>query len=278
MEQIENFLSSHPYAAETERTYRNILEQFLLEEQNPQTITVSGLVTYIKSKTRWKNARQRVAVSCIKTFLSWTYGQSHPALNAKIKRIGGRVPRTITMQQLEILQASFDTTTAKGARDLAITSTLADTALRLSEICNLQQADTDTEHGVLQALVKGGKWRFAIFTPYTAADIEHWKLFRERINPRGHLFVHHQTGEPLTPGGLSSIIREWGRKVGFEISAHDFRRGFATMGSENGAPHRAIMAGGGWTHESMITMYTRRFDLEAMRQWLPMSKISRERV
>lgn len=276
MEQIENFLSSHPYAAETERTYKDILKQFTLEI-NPQTLTASGLINYVKSKG-WENARQRLAVSCIKTYLSWSHGQSHPALTARIKRIEGRVPRTLTLDQLQTLQSSFDTTTAKGARDLAITSTMADTALRLSEICNLQQADTDTEHGVLQALVKGGKWRFAIFTPLTAADIELWKTFRSRLNPRGHLFTHHQTGEPLTPGGLSSIIREWSRKVGFEISAHDFRRGFATIGSENGAPHRALMAGGGWTHESMVTKYTRRFDLEAMRPWLPMTKITRERV
>lgn len=171
------------------------------------------------------------------------------------------------------LLASFDRHTAKGARDLAIASLLLDTGLRESEVCRLQQADTDTEHKVLQVLVKGGSWEFAVFSDDTAAAIEHWKRFRERLNPRGFLFVHCKTGEGLTAPGLYSVVKAWGKSIGVTLAPHDFRRGFATLASEGGAPDRVIMEGGRWKSTQMVTRYTRALKLETMRQWLPMSKL-----
>lgn len=269
---IQTFLSSHPYAETTKRTYQDILSQILKSIRDPATISASELLHLIQSKG-WGNSRQCVALAATQKFLRWKYGQSHPALSARLKRIRGKMPRTITQDIAEILLPSFDRHCAKGARDLAIASLMIDTGLRESEICNLQQADTDTEKRILQALVKGGSWEFAIFTEETAAHIEHWKRFRERLNPQSFLFVSTVTGNGLTPGGLYSIVREWGNKIGMPLGVHDFRRGFATIASEGGAPDRLIMEGGRWKSTQMVMRYTRALRLEKMRPWLPMKRI-----
>ena len=275
MDTISNFLAQNGYAKTTERTYTDILSQFLRDTPDLKAITASQLVHYVSSKESWGNARQCVAVACIKSFLAWQFGQNHTALTARIKRIKGKVPRFITTETALLLLSSFNPYTTKGARDLAICSLLLDTGLREAEICRLQQADTDTEHRKLQVLVKGGSWEWAIFTEETAVHIERWKSFREKLNPHGHgfLFVHSQTGKGITPEGLYSIVNAWGKNIGVKIGVHDFRRGFATIASENGASDRLIMAGGRWKSTQMVTRYTRGLRLEAMRPWLPMSKL-----
>jgi len=270
---VQEFLAENAYAAATKRTYSDILARFIEEVDHPEELTAGRLILYLEGRENWGNARKRLALACIKQYLSWAYGSSHPARNARIKIIESKMPRTITKNQMTNLMASFDPYTPKGARDLALSSILLDTAIRESELCRLQQADTNTERMMLQVLVKGGRWRWAIFSDETAAHVERWKRYREQLNPQGFLFVNIKTGEGLTAGGLQSIVREWGRRAGFKLSPHDFRRGFATIGSENGAPHRALMAGGGWLYEGMVTKYTRSFELEAMRKWLPMNSL-----
>jgi integrase len=266
---LNEFLSSFSYAATTKRTYADILSRFLSEIEKPQDLTASGLVNYIENKTQWGNARRQLAIAAIRKFLTWRYGQSHPAIRARIKRTQSRVPRTISRKILDLLLASFDRNTPKGARDLAIAGLLIDTGLRESEICRIQQADLDSEKRTLQVVVKGGNLEWAVFAPATAADIEHWKIFRQTLNPRGALFVHVQTGEPLKASGLQSIVREWGKRIGVKMSPHDFRRGMATIMSENGAPDRQIMEAGRWHSVGMVQRYTRAVKLEAVRQWLP---------
>lgn len=271
---VQTFLDSHPYAATTKRTYADVLDQVMAQIKDPAALSASRLLAIIQS-FGWGNSRQCVALAASQKYLAWKYGQSHPALSARLKRIRSKMPRTISQETAEILLASFDRHSAKGARDLAVASLLLDTGLRESEICNLQQADTDTERRILQALVKGGSWEFAIFSDETAAHIEHWKLFRQRLNPRGHLFVSTVTGEGLTPSGLYSIVREWGRSINVTLGVHDFRRGFATIASEHGAPDRLIMEGGRWKSTQMVTKYTRAVRLEKMRPWLPTTKLKR---
>lgn len=272
MNNVEGFLSSHPFSDMTKRTYLHILTRFSAEVESPAVMTAAELVRWV-DKSEWGNARRCVAVACVKKYLAWAYGQLHPALGAKIKRIRGKVPRTMRKEQVLDLLASFDTMSAKGARDLAIASLLLDTGLRESEVCRLKQADTDTEHRILQVLVKGGAWEFAVFSEETSAYIEHWKRYRERLNPQGFLFVHSKTGEGITPEGLYSIVNAWGKKIGVKMSPHDFRRTFATIASESGAPDRVIMEGGRWKSTQMVTRYTRALKLESMRNWLPMSKL-----
>ncbi len=263
---LENFLSSHPYAEETKKTYTDILRRLLLQE--PHNLTAPTLLQFIASQ-HWGNARSCLALAASKKYIAWAYGQSHPALSARIKRIEGKPQRALTSETASQLLASFNSQTAKGSRDLSIAALALDTGLRESELCRLQQADTDTEHRVLQILVKGGQWKAAIFGEETAAYIERWKDFRKSINPKGELFCNIFTGNGLTPQGLQSIVKQWGRRIGIKLSPHDFRRSFAVLATEAGAPERVLMEGGRWSDAKMIQRYTRTLKLEAMRKYLP---------
>lgn len=273
MDTIELFLSTHPYSNTTKRTYRDVLTQ-VLNQCDPAHVTAGELLKLL-NKSEWGNSRQCVALAATQKFLRWKYGADHPALQAKLKRIQGKPQRALTPAQALELLASFDTYTSKGARDLAICALALDTGLRAAEICNLQQADTDTERGVLQVIVKGGQWEAAVFSSETAQHIERWKSFRKIADGHGHLFTHTHTGRALTPEGLYNIIEGWGKRISLKLSPHDLRRSFAVIATENGAPERTLMAGGRWSNSQMISTYTRTLKLESMRKFLPVPAITK---
>jgi integrase len=273
IEDIENFLSSaHPYAESSKRTYRDVIPHILNKVQDLACLTAAELIRLL-SQSGWGNSRQCVALAAIKRYLAWYYGNHHPALSAKLKREVGRPQRALDLETALKLLASFDPYTPKGARDLSICSLALDTGMRESELCRLQQADVDTEHGVLQVLVKGGQWEAAIFSAETAAHIERWKQFRKIADGQGFLFTNIHTGEGLTPEGLYSIVREWGRKIGIQLSVHMFRRSMAVIGTLNGAPERSLMEMGRWKSSTMIKRYTRTLRLENLREFLPMKRL-----
>lgn len=274
---IDNFLSSFPYASTTKRTYADILTRFLADVAAPQSINAGQLTNWLEKDTGWGNARQRLGLACIRKYLAWAHGNLHPALSARIKYIEGEPLRSMTQEVVDILLASFDRHSIKGARDLAIASTLLQTGFRSSELCRLKQEFTNTEHGFAQVLVKGGKWRFGLINPDTCAHIEHWKRFRENINPQdGRMFVSLKSnckGKSLTSEGLNRIIRTWGEKLEIEMSPHDFRRSLATIGSENGGNDIGMMEAGGWKSPDVYKRYTRNYRLESVRRFLPSTKL-----
>jgi len=264
---LSNFLASFPYADSTRRTYRDILSRILARSQDLARMTASELLE-ILDQSGWGNARQCLALAATQKYLGWKFGKSHPALSAKLKRIQGKPQRSLSPEVALKLLASFDAYTAKGARDLAICMLALDTGLRESELCRLQQADTDLEHRVLQVIVKGGQWEAAAFGMNTAAHIERWLHYRKIADGLGFLFTHTKTGKGLTPEGLYSIVREWGWRIGIELSPHDLRRSMAVMGVLNGASERSLMEMGRWKSSTMIKRYTRTLRLEQVRKYL----------
>lgn len=276
---VSEFLAENAYAPSTERTYRDILSR-LLSEFPSLDLTSADLLSFL-SRQGWGDARQCLGLAACRKFIGWQCGQNHPALSARKKRTVGKPQRALDAGTAARLLALFDRHSPKGARDLAIASLALDTGLRCSELCRLQNADTDTEHGVLQVLVKGGQWKAAVFSIDTAAAIQHWCEFRKTLRPQGFLFVNtvpgKRQGRGLTPEGLFSIVETWGLQLGIKLSPHDFRRSFATLATLNGAPERVLMEGGRWNHSEMIQRYTRTLRLEAMRAYLPVPKLDKSR-
>ena len=271
---IEEFLAAHPYADTTKHTYRNVIPRVLALLNEPASATAAELIQAVQA-TGWGNARQCLALHATRKYLTWTYGNKHPARHAKLKRIQGKLQRTVTPKLMLDLMATFNRYTPKGARDLALCSLMLDTGLRESEICNIQLADVDLDRRTLQVIVKGGQWESAIFSSETAAHIEHWLKLRVIQDGKNALFTstRQRIGKPISPRGLQSIVREWGKFLGVPLSPHDFRRGMAVTAAMGGASELLIMLNGRWKSTDMVRRYTRGLRLEAMRDYLPLEKL-----
>lgn len=266
-DEIDEFLASNTYADSTKRTYTDLLTR-LITKTDPASLTAAGLVKFVQSQ-KWGNNRQCLALAASQQFIRWKFGHQHPALNARLKRTTGKPQNSLDQNTALKLLASFNPWTPKGARDLAIAALAIDTGLRASELCRLQLDHIDLVRNSLQVIVKGGAWEAAIFTPQAGARVAHWLAFRTAAEGTKSLFVNIQTGKQITVEGLRSIVKVWGKNIGIDLTTHDFRRTFAVLATEEGAPERTIMDGGRWKTSQMVKRYTRNLRLEAMRQYLP---------
>ena len=175
--EVVRFLASHPYSAATCETYRRILVE-VVKLDDLADLDAAGLVQFVQSHSHWGNSQQWVALCACRKFLAWQFGASHPALSARIKRIRSRRQRTLTVASASDLLASFDTSSPKGCRDLALCALGLDTGLRCSEFCRLKLVDVDLSAHNLQVIVKGGQWGTGIYSVQTAQYLIAWLAFR----------------------------------------------------------------------------------------------------
>lgn len=270
-EDVERFLASDAYSDTTRESYRRVLLS-LVELPTLAELDAVGLLEFVNRPT-WGNSQQYVAMCACKRFLRWRFGIHHPALSARIKRVRSKRQRRLDTDQTLRLLLSFDPSTPKGSRDLALTALALDTGLRVSELCRLRLADVDLDSCSLQVIVKGGQWGYGVFSPDTAACIRGWLAFYCPAPGVESLFVSTRTGRPLTREGLQTIMKRWGERLGFRLSPHDLRRTFATLTTLNGAPTRIVQIAGRWQSIEMVELYTRDLDPAAITPYLPVSRL-----
>jgi len=276
---LENFLSSHRYSDATKETYRYILKKLIRHDFT--TWSATDLLLFVAQPT-WGNSMQYVALNASKKFIAWMHGQQHPALNARLKRIKPKKGRSLDIDQVTELLASFDPYTAIGARDLALAALAFDTGLRSSELALVKLADVDLEHRTLQVIVKGGNWGFAIYSRETAAYIDRWLTFRKPADGVNNLFVslreNKTKGRALTKHGMKCIFHKWGINLNWKLSPHVARRSFGNIASSLGSPTSVTMAAGRWTSEEAFKRYQLEITARNIEPYLPVSNALKPRV
>jgi len=270
---VSNFLASRTYSPATKSTYAYVLEQML---SHPfKDWGASDLLNFVHRES-WGNSMQYVALNACKAFIKWSLGHSHPALSARLKRVQPKPQRSLNSVQVLDLLASFDTYTPIGARDQCLVAVAIDTGLRVSELARIQLANVDIEHRTILVITKGGQWQYAVYSPETAAILDRWLSYRKPADGCNSLFISLQKnkrrGKPLTKCGIQTLFKRWGQSLGFKLSPHDARRGFATISTTNGAPSRIVQAAGRWSDISMVERYTRSIEAQAIQPYLPMHK------
>lgn len=148
-----------------------------------------------------------------------------------------------------------------GLRNLALVSLLVDSGLRAAEICRLQVENVDLKLGLLVVVMKGGDEDIACFGETTAKRLEEWLGVQVAADGIETVFVSVggiTPRQPLTTSGLRNILRRLGEKAGVKgVSPHAFRRAFACISTEAGAPSRVVQAIGGWNDIRMVERYTK---------------------
>lgn len=266
---VNEFLSAFPFSDSTRKTYGYIAED--LVRLDVRNWSAADLVRYVE-RPEWGSSHRYVVLCAARKFIEWQFGAKHPALAARVRRLKGRRQRVLDADAALRLLASFDPSSIKGARDLALSAVALDTGLRVSELCRLRLADVDFTKRRLQVICKGGKWGEAMFSAATAAHVERWLAMRPGKAPTVFCSTRDPFA-PLTVEGLQVIVRRWGEVLGVKLSPHDLRRTFATLAVMNGAPTRVVQVAGRWSDVAMVELYTRSLDGAAIEPYLPVSRL-----
>lgn len=232
----------------------------------------------------WSPATVKQAVGAARAFFRWCYEEgiidSDPGRALRVPKVPKRVQRTITAGEVALLLGACDLNTAKGARDAAIVLLLVDTGLRASEVCRCEVTKLELERRRLVVRVKGGHDGLARFGKATAWRLAAWLNVRSSVAVEGigNVFVSvggNTPGRALTVRGLRSVLGRLGDVAGVAgVTTHAFRRGFACITHQLGAPSRQVMGVGRWAHIREVERYTRSLEIEGFYdRWSPADHI-----
>ena len=206
------------------------------------------------------------AVACYRGFYRFLVvsgrRDDNPAGDLRAPRAWKTLPKFLSIDEVDRLLESPDTTEPRGVRDRALIELLYATGLRVSEMVNLRQQDLNLESGYLTCTGKGRKQRLVPVGDEAAGWLTRYvrearpALLKKRSSPR--LFVNARGGPALTRVGLWKILKAYGKQAGVQgrLSPHVLRHSFATHLLERGADLRAIQMMLGHSDLSTTQIYT----------------------
>lgn len=186
--------------------------------------------------------------------------ESNPVELLQAPRMGRKLPRWLSFDEVESLLNSPDVGTLRGRRDLAMLHTMYAAGLRVSELVSIKLADVDRQQGVLSVLGKGGKRRFVPLTPIALTLIDRYITVDRPVHAeeRDQVLYVSPRGGPLTRQGFWKIIGNYALAAGISrrISPHQLRHSFATHLLERGADLRVVQAMLGHADIATTEIYT----------------------
>ena len=171
-----------------------------------------------------------------------------------------KLPSTLSIEEVELMIETPDTTTVLGIRNRAILEVMYATGLRVSELVELKMRDLHLSLGLLQTIGKGDKERIL---PLGDLAIQWINTYLEESRPflvkgaEEHLFVNHH-GSRLSRQGIWKNLKQIVREAGITktVTPHTLRHSFATHLLENGADLRIVQELLGHADISTTQIYT----------------------
>lgn len=187
--------------------------------------------------------------------------RDNPALLIKTPRIMKKIPRVLTVEEVERLITSPDISTEIGLRDRAMLELMYATGMRISEMLDLQVHRMNLEEGFLVVHGKGEKQRIVPFGRQACDFLERYlEKARPALLKKGetpHVFLNHRGGR-MSRQGFWKIVKKYALLAGIErsIKPHTLRHCFATHLLAGGADLRVVQTLLGHADISTTQIYT----------------------
>lgn len=187
--------------------------------------------------------------------------ETNPMQYIDMPKKAKHLPDTLSIEEVERLLETPNTSTLLGLRNRAILETMYATGLRVTELIQLKMADLHLEMGLIQTIGKGNKERIIPIGDMAAKWITYYlkdsrpKLLKEKESDILFLNFH---GDALTRQGIWKNIKAIVTEAGIqkEVTPHTLRHSFATHLLENGADLRMVQELLGHASISTTQIYT----------------------
>ena len=232
-----------------------------LEESGlePGAVRAADIIDYLSARSDALSKRSQARLlSALRSFFDWMILEGavkeNPCDGVDAPKIGRYLPEVLSVQEVDDIIASVDTSTPSGLRDRAILEVLYGCGLRVSEAVNLKISNIYSKEGFLRIVGKGDKERIVPLGEMAAEALDAW--FGARTEPckgfKDTVFLN-RFGRSLSRVSMFNMVKKQALIAGVtkEISPHTFRHSFATHLVENGADLRAVQEMLG--HESILT-------------------------
>jgi integrase/recombinase XerD len=260
-------------AKNTIQSYERDLKQYELYIKNVENLhhiqdidrqTIVQYIYFLKEQGRAETTIARTIAS-IRAFhqfaLREKLAEKDPSVHLDIPKKAKRLPKVLSMQEVEALLAAPKENDHFSIRNRAMLETLYATGMRVSELINLTVTDTHLTMGFVRCIGKGNKERIIPLggeaTKALQRYLEQCRLSLMKKHRHDVLFVNHH-GKPLSRQGFWKILKQLAEKANINkpLTPHTLRHSFATHLLENGADLRAVQEMLGHVDISTTQIYT----------------------
>jgi integrase/recombinase XerD len=185
----------------------------------------------------------------------------NPAAEVDLPRRHRRLPRSLSLGEVERLIDAANGVTPRSLRDRALVELLYGAGLRVSEAVGLERGDVDLEGRTVRCIGKGDKERVVPLGTQAAAALRRYLARGRPYLDRRHrpeLFLNAQGGG-LTRAGAFLVLRRLAAGAGLEperVHPHLLRHSFATHLLEGGADLRSVQEMLGHADLGTTELYT----------------------
>lgn len=204
-------------------------------------------------------------LAALKSFFSFLLNERlierDPTVNLESPKLEKRLPKVLTVEEVDLLLAQPQPVDPAGMRDKAMLELLYATGIRVSELISLDVEHVNLELSYIRCFGKGAKERII---PMGSVARRWVRTYLERGRPRllksrgeRALFLNHH-GRRMTRQGFWKIIKKYAASAGIkkDITPHTLRHSFATHLLENGADLRSVQEMLGHADITTTQIYT----------------------
>ncbi len=181
------------------------------------------------------------------------------ALEMDRPKASRRLPKVLSVEQVDALLDVIDVSKPLGIRDRALFELIYSCGLRISEAAGLLISNVHFDESIILVHGKGDKERIVPFGDVASMWLKKW-LFETRpaiVGQRqiSEVFVNFR-GEALSRKGIWKNFQELEKKSGVEAKVHTLRHSFATHLLSGGADLRSVQELLGHTDLATTQIYT----------------------
>lgn len=257
----------------TVETYIRECREFVLfleeKEVSIESVTQSHLVEYLAGRQERSSIERRTMakiISSISGFFKFLVEEGtrkdNPMELIDMPRLGRALPEVFTIEEVDRLLASIDTTNAYGLRDRALFELVYSCGLRVSEVVDLETSRVYLDQDLIRVRGKGDKERYLPL----GGEAKYWLLkymhegrgkLEKKNRPAGnHLFLNSR-GTGISRKGIWKRFHAVAVKAGLQTSkVHALRHSFATHLLTGGANLRSVQQLLGHADISTTQIYT----------------------
>ena len=213
------------------RTYVDRLVTWLTSQgvTTPNAITLDHLRAYMQHVQARGLAPKTVHhhAAGTKIFTKWLAAEGLAATDPGARLPRPKVPKKVlpalTKEDVAKLLQACDCD-----RDRAMLLFMLDTGARRTETAEVNVGDVDTRTGAVTITQgKGQKGRIVYLGPQSRRVMGRYLLTLADARPDAPLWTSQNTGERLTPWGITLVLRRMGERSGVHVTPHMVRRTMA---------------------------------------------------
>jgi len=223
------------------KVLRSLFEHLGLGDSPPSQITAAQLRDYVASMQQRGLAAKTVSnhVLVIKRFFGFLLAEGYikedPSRRLPRPKVGKRLPKALTITQVQDLFAAFKGETPSERRDKMFFQLVYACGLRVSEAVNLRLEDIDFAEGTLLVIGKGDKERQVYLKPNLLQGL---KAYVADNKPGTYLFPGRGGDSPITCRNMGDRLNKYVKAAGLpdRVTPHTLRHSIAVHYLINGAP------------------------------------------